>query len=186
MIYADQGDRWIDEDAPVDDYPLAQMNLAAEASAQRFSEAGGAGVVLRFGLFYGPGSAQTEEMLRMARLRIGTVLGAGDGYLSSIHLADAGSAVAAALHVPAGTWNVVDDEPLTKHEYAEALAEAVDGSIWLRSPGRLANLLGDRMTPLTRSVRAGNLRFKQATGWSPRYPSAREGLRASATGSPAT
>jgi nucleoside-diphosphate-sugar epimerase len=75
-------------------------------------------------------------------------------------------------------------------EYADALAEAVDGSIWLRSPGRLANLLanllGDRMTPLTRSVRAGNLRFKQATGWSPRYPSAREGLRASATGSPST
>ena len=94
--------------------------------------------------------------------------------------------MAAALHVPAGTWNVVDDEPLTKHEYAEALGEAVDATPLVRSPGRLANLLGDRMTPLTRSVRAGNLRFKQATGWSPRYPSAREGLRDAATGSPST
>jgi nucleoside-diphosphate-sugar epimerase len=186
MIYADQGEGWIDEDAPVDDYPLARMNLAAEANARRFTESGGTGVVLRFGLFYGPGSAQTDEMLRFARLHVGSVLGSGDGYLSSIHLADAASAVVAALHVPAGTWNIVDDEPLTKHEYADALADAVDGSIWLRSPGRLADLLGDRLTPLTRSVRAGNLRFKQATGWSPRYPSAREGLRAAATGSPST
>jgi nucleoside-diphosphate-sugar epimerase len=180
MIYADQGDRWVDEDAPVDDYPIARMNLAAEASARRFTESGGTGVVLRFGLFYGPGAGQSEEMMRFARRHVGSVLGSGDGYLSSIHVADAGAAVAAALHVPAGTWNVVDDEPLTKHAYADAMAEAVGVSPWVRSPGRLANLLGDRLTAVTRSVRAGNLRFKQATGWTPRYPSAREGLKAMA------
>jgi nucleoside-diphosphate-sugar epimerase len=180
MIYRDQGDTWLDEDSPVDDYPLARMNLAAEASAERFSEAGGTGVVLRFGLFYGPGATQSEEMLGFARHHIGSVLGAADGYVSSIHVADAATAVVAALHVPAGTWNVVDDEPLTKHAYADALAEAAGTSLWLRSPGRLANLLGDRMTAVTRSVRAGNLRFKEASGWAPRYPSARDGLKAMA------
>jgi nucleoside-diphosphate-sugar epimerase len=169
----------------VDDYPLARMNLAAEASAARFTTSGGTGVVLRFGLFYGPESAQTQEMLRMARLHVGSMLGSADGYLSSIHLADAASAVVAALAAPAGTWNVVDDEPLTKREHADALGTAVGARVRLRAPGRLANLLGDRMTALTRSVRASNARFKQATGWAPRHPSAREGLAATAQASSA-
>ena len=37
---------------------------------------------------------------------------------------DGGVAVAAALAAPAGVYNVVDDEPLTKRAYAAALAEA--------------------------------------------------------------
>src|SRR5215831_6373687 len=41
--------------------PMAQANLAAEVSANRFSTAGGAGVVLRFGWFYGPGARHSEE-----------------------------------------------------------------------------------------------------------------------------
>jgi uncharacterized protein YbjT (DUF2867 family) len=59
---------------------------------------------------------------------------------------------AAALRAPAGTFNVVDDEPLTKWEYAEALACAAGKRMWLRGPG-----------------------------WAPRYPSAREGWIATAT-----
>jgi hypothetical protein len=35
---------------------------------------------------------------------------------------DGGAAVAAALAAPAGVYNVVDDEPLTKRAYAAALA----------------------------------------------------------------
>jgi nucleoside-diphosphate-sugar epimerase len=56
--------------------------------------------------------------------------------VSSIHLADAAAAVVAALHGPIGTFNVVDDEPLTKREYAEALANAAGKTMWLRGPGR--------------------------------------------------
>jgi hypothetical protein len=47
-------------------------------------------------------------------------------------------------------------------------------------PGPAALLLGDRSTSLTRSVRVSNAKFKTATGWAPRYPSAREGLAATA------
>jgi nucleoside-diphosphate-sugar epimerase len=68
-----------------------------------------AGVVLRFGWFYGPGARHSEQILSLARRHIGVVLGPPDGYLSSIHVGDGGAAVAAALHVPAGTFNVVDD-----------------------------------------------------------------------------
>ncbi|MER6000128.1 NAD(P)-dependent oxidoreductase [Nonomuraea angiospora] len=181
MVYRDQGGRWIDEDAPVDHYPMTRGNFAAESSAHRFGrEGGGAGVVLRFGWFYGPGAAHSEEMYAQARHHVGMVLGHPDGYVSSIHMTDAAEAVVAALGAPAGTYNVVDDEPLTKREYAHTLARAAGTRLWLSVPGRAAHLFGHRLTSLTRSLRVSNARFRAATGWAPRYPSAREGWPATA------
>ena len=180
MLYRDHGAAWIDEDAPVDHYPAAAGNHAAEASAHRFTVAGGTGVVLRFGLFYGLGAAHSEQMFAQARQHVAMVLGPPEGYLSSIHLTDAATAVTAALNVPAGTFNIVDDEPLTKRGYADALARAAGTRPWLRGPGRAALLFGDRLTSLTRSLRVSNARFRAATGWVPRYPSAREGWIATA------
>lgn len=180
MVYPDRGDEWIDEDVEPDPYPNARGNLAAEASATRFGEAGGSGVVLRLGLFYGPGARHSEQFLAMARHHVVPLVGRPESYLSSIHMVDGGSAVVAALHVPAGTYNVVDDEPLTKREYAQALTLAAGKRPWVRGPGRLASLLGHRMASLTRSMRVGNQRFREASGWQPRYPSAREGWIATA------
>lgn len=180
MLYRDRGDIWIDEDWPTDRYPMAEANHVAEASARRFSGAGGAAVVLRFGWFYGPGATHSEEFLALARRRLCVVLGPPASYLSSLHVADGGAAVAAALAVPAGTYNVVDDEPLTRRAWAEALVAAAGKRVVLRIPGRLALLLGDRSTALTRSLRVSNARFRDAAGWAPRYPSAREGWLATA------
>lgn len=180
MLYPDRGADWIDEDTPIDRYPMAESNIAAERSAWRFAEAGRTATVLRFGLFYGPGAAHSEQMFAMARHHITMVLGPPGSFLSSIHLTDAASAVVAALHAPAGVYNVVDDEPLTKRQYAEALASASGTGIWFKGPGRAALLLGDRLTSLTRSVHVSNSRMR-ATGWAPRYPSAREGWSATAT-----
>jgi nucleoside-diphosphate-sugar epimerase len=182
MIYADGGSAWLDEDAPVDHYPISRGNHAAEASARRFAAAGGAATVLRFGLFYGDGAAQTDEVLALARRHVGFMPGPPSTYLSSIHLADAGAAVAASLTTGAAgglaVYNVVDDEPLTKADYASAACAAVGARPWLRVPGRLGLLLGDRLTSLTRSVRASNARFRAATGWRPRHPSATQGYAA--------
>src|SRR5262249_34840248 len=105
MIYPDRGATWIDEGCPPDHFPMARAHLAAEARANRSPAAGGA----------------REEFFALARHHIAVMLGRPDGYVSSIHVADAGAAVAAALAVPAGTYNVVDDEPLTKRCYADAL-----------------------------------------------------------------
>ncbi len=184
MIYRDGGKDWIDEDWPTDGYPMARGNLAAEASAERVSQSGGVGVVLRFGWFCGPGATHSEQFLSFARHHVCVQMGRPDTYVSSIHMADAGAGVAASLHIPAGTYNLVDDEPLTKRAYADALAGAAKTRPWLRYPGRLALAFGDRSTPLTRSVRASNRRFKEATGWTPTYPSAREGWPATAAALP--
>jgi nucleoside-diphosphate-sugar epimerase len=126
-------------------------------------------------LFYGPGARHSEQLLTMARHHLGIVLGRPDGYVSSIHVTDAAAAVVAALHAPAGTFNIVDDEPLTKRDYAVAVASAAGKAMWLRGPGRAALVLGDRLTSLTRSLRVSNRRFRSETEWAPRYPSAREG-----------
>ncbi|MEL7209910.1 MAG: NAD(P)-dependent oxidoreductase, partial [Actinomycetota bacterium] len=137
-------------------------------------------VVLRFGWFHGPGATHSEEFLDLARRHVAAQMGRPDSYLSSIHVDDGGAAVVAALDVGAGTFNVVDDRPLTKREYSDALADAVDTRPWIRPPGRAALLLGDRTTSLTRSIRASNRRLRDATGWAPEHPSAREGLAATA------
>jgi nucleoside-diphosphate-sugar epimerase len=180
MIYPAREAAWIDEDCAPDTFPMAQANLAAEASANRFSAAGSAGVVLRFGWFYGPGATHSEEFFALARRHIAIMMGLPNTFVSSIHVADGGAAVVAALAIPAGTYNVVDNEPLTKRHYADALSAAAGKTAWLRVPGRAALLLGNRSTSLPRSLCVSNARFRAASGWEPIYPSAREGWIATA------
>ena len=178
MIYRDGGDRWLDEDSAVERYPIAVGNHAAESSARRFAESGSDAVILRFGLFYGHGAAHSEQFLDLARRHVVFQAGRPDSYVSSIHLGDAAAAaVVAALDSPTGTFNVVDDEPVTKRQNSAALAEAVGISRSLPVTGRAALLLGDRTTSLTRSLRVSNRRFRTACQWAPRYPSVREGYR---------
>lgn len=177
MIYRDGGDRWIDESWPTERYFIADGNHAAEDNARRV---GPEAVILRFGMFYGPGAAHSEELLSLAGRHVGFTAGRPLSYMSSIQLADAADAVVAALTCPGGTYNIVDDEPVTARDNMQAMAAAVGAAPWLRGPGRAALLLGDRATSMTRSLRVCNARFRAATGWSPRYPSVREGYRAMA------
>jgi len=106
--------------------------------------------------------------------------------MSSIHLGDAVAAVAAALTCAGGTYNIVDDHPVTKRQYAQACADAVSAAAWLKGPGRLDLLLGQRLASPTRSLRVSNARFRRETDWQPRYPSVREGYRAMADACTAT
>lgn len=175
MICRDNGAEWVDEDSPVDHFPVAVGNHAAEANARRFGREHAAGVVLRFGIFYGPGAAHSEQIMRMARHHIGFRAGRPGAYVSSIHLADAAAAVVAALDCPTGTYHVVDDEPVTRRDDARAMADAVGVRGWITGPGRATSLLGNRTTSMTRSLRVSNQRFRQTTGWAPRHPSVREG-----------
>src|SRR3954466_16184661 len=65
FVYADGGDAWLDEDAPVIGGGVTTSALTAERNArERFA---GDVVVLRFGLFVGPDSGWTQAALRAAR-----------------------------------------------------------------------------------------------------------------------
>jgi nucleoside-diphosphate-sugar epimerase len=178
MLYIDQGSDWITETCPVEHYPITVGNHAAEANTRRFTERGGVGVILRFGVFYGPHATHSEQFLSAARLHIGVMLGQADTYISSIHVADAAAATVAALGAPSGTYNIVDDEPVTKKAYAQAVGAAIGKPPWLYAPGPAALLLGDRTTSLTRSLRVSNHRFRAQTGWQPSYGNVRTGYAA--------
>ncbi|MGQ0803590.1 MAG: NAD-dependent epimerase/dehydratase family protein [Actinomycetota bacterium] len=182
FVYPDRGDAWIDEDVPADEsIGMLAPTLEGERIALRFDGDGRAAVVLRFGLFYGPDTRHTEESLRMARRRLSTVAGKKGAYMTSVHTDDVGTAVAAALDAPTGIYNVGDDEPLTRRDYLDAFREAF-GLGWLfSSPSWLMRLIAGKASKvLTASQRCSNRRFREATGWAPAYPSAREGWAASA------
>lgn len=170
----------ITEDVPLDLYPVVESTAVSENTIARFTRAGGTGVVLRFGLFYGPGSSQNHDMLMMAKAGIRVVYGPPDGYYSPIHLADAGRAVLAALHAPAGVYNIVDDEPITKRDYGQAMSDAVGRRPLIGAPGRLIGLAGQNMAAVMRSEPVSNKRFKEATGWHPHNPNSRIGWQATA------
>jgi nucleoside-diphosphate-sugar epimerase len=171
--YVDNGDRWIDEDHPVDQVGPFTGARDAEAAAARFAEHGGVGVVLRFAQFYAPDSSHTKAFNATARRRVNPFLGPPGGYTSFVHAEDAGSAVVAALRAPSGTYNVVDDEPLTRAEAGGILAEVLG----VKPPHTVPRVV-QAATPasaklLMRSLRVSNQRFKDATGWQPAHPSIR-------------
>lgn len=176
-IYEDRGDAWIDESAPVRPVSYNRAVLDAEEAAQGFSRDGRAGVVLRFAYFYGADSAYTRDMVRFARWGIAASPGSPDAYHSSVSHDDAAAAVIAALDLPAGTYNVSDDEPLRRGEFFAALA----GAFSMRTPRFLprwvTRMLGATGELLGRSQRISSRKLRQASSWRPTLPSAREGWR---------
>lgn len=173
--YADGGDVWLDEDAPLSPPPHGHAILEAEAQAERFSQAGGRGVALRFGFFYGPAAPNTRDLLRVARLGFVPFPGAADAYQPWIHTDDLGTSVAAALEAPAGVYNVVDDEPVTRTELGEILADALGRKRSRLVPRVLERLIPSRYDYLKRSQRVTNRRFRQAASWTPSVPTSRVG-----------
>lgn len=171
--YLDQGDAWIDEDAPLEHVGAFTGAADAEAAAARFAASGGSGVVLRFAQFHGPGSSHVEAFNAMARKRINPFVGDLDGFVSFVHADDAGSAVAAALTVPSGTYNVADDEPLTRREAGFVIAEALGVKPPKAVPAAVRAAMPRSGKLLMKSLRISNARFKQASGWAPAHPSIR-------------
>lgn len=171
--YLDQGDAWIDEDSPLEHVGAFTGAAAAEAATARFTASGGTGVVLRFAQFHGPGSIHVEAFNAMARKRINPFVGDPDGYVSFVHTDDAGRAVAAALTVPSGIYNVVDDEPLTRREAGLAVAEALGVKPPKAVPAAVRAAMPRSGKLLMKSLRISNARFKQASGWTPAHPSIR-------------
>jgi 2-alkyl-3-oxoalkanoate reductase len=173
FLYADGGDEFLDESAELAPTGTTSAALVAEAEAARFAEQGGTGVALRFGQFYGFDSGHTVEAIDAVRSGLPVELGRESAYRSSITTDDAAKAVVATLDAPSGVYNVVDDRPLTRAEYVEALAQAFG----VPTP-TVSSVTPDRTPPdwvMGRSQRVSNNRFKEVTGWQPKFVSAREG-----------
>lgn len=175
LLYADAGDRFIDEDSPV--YPIVNTRSAldAEAAAERVTVAGGVGIALRFALFYGPDSPHTRDQLNTVAKGIAPVLGDPEGFQPHVHLDDAAAAVVAALNAPAGIYNIVEDRPLRRRELVGAFEGIARRQ--LRTPPTFLARFGPAKA-MARSLRLNNARFRSTADWTPTYAHAGQGLRA--------
>jgi 2-alkyl-3-oxoalkanoate reductase len=177
-IYADAGDAWVDESSVVRPSRYNRTALDAEASAERFTRAGRTGVVLRFALLYGPGDAVALQIVDGVRRGLFPMFGPPGAYSSWSAHQDAASAVVAALGVPAGVYNVVEDEPMRRRDLANGIA----GLLGVRPPRMLprwtARLGGSVGEMLVRSLRISNRKLRNASGWAPRYRTTLDGFEA--------
>ena len=102
------------------------------------------GLVLRYGFFYGPGSAYGKGGFfeREVRRRRFPIVGRGSGVFSFIHVDDAADATVAAVERGApGIYNIVDDEPAPWREWLPVYADAIGAKRPWRVPRFLARIL---------------------------------------------
>jgi len=173
--YPDRGAEWVTEETPLAPTKYNRSLLDAEASAHRVTRAGRTGVVLRFAAFYGPDAFTLHEMANMVRKGWSPLPGEPDAYIASVSHDDAAAAVVAALDVPAGIYNVSDDEPVTRREFNDVFASAVGVRSPRSLPRLVVKLLGSIGELGSRSIRVSNSRLR-ATGWRPATRSVRDGL----------
>lgn len=137
-----------------------------------------AGIVLRYGSFYGPGAS--EAYFEPVRRRMLPIIGDGGGIWSWLHVDDAASATAAAVESDAtGIFNVVDDDPAPVREWLPYLAQCLGAKPPLRIPVWLARpIAGETVVQMMTAIRgSSNQRVKRELGWQPRWASWRQGFR---------
>src|SRR5947209_10074625 len=179
FVYPDSGERWIDASTtPAQPTATLQSTLDAEAAVAQFTGEGRRGISLRMGSLYGPESPATREQLDYARKGMAAFPGRRDAYLPQVTVQDAASAIITALTqpIPAGVYDVVDDEPLTRGEVFAAMAQAVGRKHLWQPPALLMRMMtGVVYKMMSRSLRISNRRFKEVSGWLPEVPDARLG-----------
>jgi 2-alkyl-3-oxoalkanoate reductase len=145
------------------------------------------GLILRYGFFYGPGTAYAPDGEVVEQIRKGEypIVGNGAGRYPFVHVHDAAALTVLALdRGSAGIYNVVDDDPAPMREWVPNLAKllgappppTVSAERAARDIGRQAVYYGTQLRG------ASNAKARRELGFSPRYPDWREGFRASLCG----
>ena len=168
------------EDDPLDARPVAstERSLAAiKYVEETVPVAVPEGIVLRYGILYGPGAS--DDIVAPVRKRRLPVIGDGAGVWSFTHVTDAAAATAlAAERGRPGVYNVVDDDPAPVAAWLPYLAGTVGARRPWRVPAWAGRLLaGDSVLSLMTQIRgSSNARARREFGWTPRYASWRSGF----------
>jgi 2-alkyl-3-oxoalkanoate reductase len=167
-----------------DSHPATRASLTAIGHLEHVvtHTPGIEGVVLRYGLFYGPGTSLGPggDIYELVQRRQLPVIGGGRGVWSFIHADDAaGATLAAVEHGAPGLYNVTDDEPAQVAQWLPYLAEAIGAPPPRRLPAWLARPLagGPAVTAMTAGRGSSNAKARRELAWQLRYPSWREGFR---------
>ena len=174
------------EEDPLDSHPAphTMRTLDAIRTLERtvLGATDVAGIALRYGAFYGPGTSLTPGgfVVEAVRKRRFPIVGGGTGVWSFIHIADAAEATRLAIEGgPAGLYNVVDDDPAEVAVWLPELARVIGARPPYRVPAWLGRLaageVGVRM--MTEQRGSSNAKAKRLLGWQPVYASWRDGFR---------
>jgi nucleoside-diphosphate-sugar epimerase len=138
------------------------------------------GVVLRYGVFYGPRTGLFDggivDQLRHRRV---PVIGDGGGWWSFLHVDDAAEATALAVeHGAPGVYNIVDDEPAPVREWLPELARMLDAKPPFTIPRWLGRIAAGKpiVVMMTESRAGSNRKARSGLGWAPAHPSWRQGF----------
>ena len=187
FAYTPEGGPVEEEDAPLWLEAPRPWRRSVEAIAdlerQVLSVEGVEGVVLRYGYFYGPGTAYAEDgsVADLVRARQLPIAGRGSGVFSFVHADDAASATVLALdHGEPGIYNVVDDEPAPLREWLPVYVKALDAPAPRKVPVFLARLaVGSYgVYDMTQQRGASSAKAKKELGWTPASPTWRTGFTA--------
>ena len=170
MVNATGGSTWSDEDtvfAPTDDSVAARAIAAAMTMEQCVRQSDADWLILRGGLFYGPGTGFDEDWFARARAGKLRLPGEGTGFVSLIHIADMACATVAALARWASRTSLIiaDDHPAPWRDVFSYVAD-LTGAEPPQAGGREA----------FPSFRVRNQRARQALGWAPHFSDYRVGL----------
>jgi 2-alkyl-3-oxoalkanoate reductase len=170
---------------PLDPNPPKSMSKTLAAIQRLENTVSGAsdidGLVLRYGAFYGPGTAISPggTIFEAVRSRRFPIIGGGTGVWSFIHVEDVAHATLLAIQGgPSGVYNIVDDEPAPVSEWLPELAAAIGVARPFHLPAWIGQLLiGEAGLSMMRDVRgSANGKAKRLLNWQPKYATWREGF----------
>jgi len=170
---------------PLDpDPPAAQRGTlqAIRYLEQAVTSAPLAGLALRYGSLYGPGSS--EVFVAMLKRRRVPLVGDGTGVWSFLHVTDAAAATVAAVHGgPPGVYNIVDDDPAPVADWLPVLARCAGAPRPLHVPAWLGRLAAGEagLSMMTKIRGCSNAKAKRDLGWRLTWPSWRQGFAAGLT-----
>jgi nucleoside-diphosphate-sugar epimerase len=137
------------------------------------------GIVLRYGLFYGPGNPATERMIALARRRMLPAIRGDHSRLPCIHLDDAVGATIAALTAgrAGGVYDIVDDRAVSMSDIARTLAENAGAPRPFAIPSWIPRLLMPYLAELMKvELSLSNTKARAELHWAPAFPTVREGV----------
>jgi uncharacterized protein (TIGR01777 family) len=150
----------------------SDLCVAAEGAARQAERLGVRVLRLRLGLVLGRGDGALPPQSLAARLGLGAVLGSGRQPMPWIHLDDVVGLIGHALHTPSlhGALNAVAPEACTQAQFAAQLAAAHGRRVHLRMPAWPLRLLAGEMATLLLDGRVVLPVAARRAGYRYRYP----------------
>jgi nucleoside-diphosphate-sugar epimerase len=177
-VYGDHGGAWVAEDSALNARsPRSLRRVAAERAWTGWGEATGTPVqIYRLAGIYGPGRSALDAARDGTARRIRK---AGQVF-SRIHAQDIADALQRGIARPAGgLFNLCDDEPAAPADVAAYAAQllGLPPPPWEEFETAKATMSEMALSFWADNKRVSNARAKRELGWTPGYPSYREGLK---------